>query len=140
MRTSPEEAKVLVVDDFQTMREMMKACLRQLGYKDIRTAENGEDALTLIAEGDFDLILCDWHMPGKKGIDVLKEVRKARGAGIPFIMATSESEQSCVIQAIESGVSNYIIKPFNVDTLRKKIESAVKKAASAGPAAPSAPK
>jgi len=128
------EVKVLVVDDFQTMREMMKACLRQLGYKDIQTAANGEEALDLITQNKFDLILCDWHMPGKKGIDVLKEVRKNQGATVPFILATSESEQSCVVQAIESGVSNYIIKPFNVDTLKKKIESAVKKAEAAAAA------
>lgn len=131
MTAGPADTKVLIVDDFQTMREMMKACLRQLGYKDIKVAETGEEALGMLASSKFDLILCDWHMPGVKGIDVLKEVRKSMGHGVPFILATSESEQACVVEAIQSGVSNYIIKPFNVDTLKAKIDSAVKKAAAA---------
>ncbi len=124
-----KQMSVLVVDDFQTVREMMKGCLRQLGYQDITLACDGAEAVELIKSKQFDLILCDWHMPKVLGIDVLRAVRKSpAGKGIPFILATSESEQGCVLQAVDAGVSNYIIKPFTVDTLKAKIESAFKKA------------
>ena len=85
----------------------------------------------MLAASKYDLILCDWHLPGIKGIHVLKEVRKKLGPGVTFVLATSESDQSCVVEAIQSGVPSYIIKPFDTHTLKAKIESARKRAAAA---------
>lgn len=123
-----KRVKVLVADDFRTLRELMRGCLVQLGYKDITTAGDGAEAINLINNYKFDIILCDWHMPKALGIDVLRAARNSETCkDTIFILATTESEQGSVLQAVEAGVSNYIVKPFTVETLQSKIDSAIKK-------------
>jgi two-component system chemotaxis response regulator CheY len=118
------KSKILVVDDYQTMIRIIQKLLEQIGFSDIETAMNGEEALGKIKENNFDLIISDWNMDPMTGIELLKEVRTDDAlSGLPFIMVTAESKPENVIAAKEAGVSNYIVKPFNADTLQKKIES-----------------
>ena len=118
------KSKILVVDDYQTMVRIIQKLLEQIGFKDIEVAYNGQEALEKTKLTKFDLIISDWNMEPVTGLEFLKEVRKDPKIGsTPFIMVTAESKPENVLAAKESGVSNYIVKPFNADTLQKKIES-----------------
>lgn len=118
--------KVLVADDYSTMRRAIKGMLRQMGITDFLDAEDGEQALKLLKSHDVDLILADLNMPNLNGLDLLRNVRSSQEfRGIPFVMVTAEADKETVIEAGKAGVSGYIIKPFTSDLLKKKIEAAL---------------
>lgn len=115
--------KILVVDDFATMRKIVKNVLQQLGYSNIEEAENGEEALKKLRSDSFDFVVSDWNMPVKDGLEMLKEIRAdAKLKSTPVLMVTAEAEKSKVIEAIKAGVNNYIVKPFTAETMKQKIE------------------
>ena len=117
-------SRILVVDDYQTMVRIIQKLLEQIGFKDISTASNGQEALEKINEQPFDLVVSDWNMEPMTGIELLKAVRSnPKHKDTPFIMVTAESKPENVLAAKDAGVSNYIVKPFNAETLQKKIES-----------------
>ena len=120
--------KVLVVDDFSTMRRIVKNILNQLGFSNIEEAEDGAIALKKLKNDDaFRLVISDWNMPNMMGIDLLKSVRAdERLKDIPFLMVTAESQKDNVIEAVQAGVSNYIVKPFTADTLETKLNAVFK--------------
>jgi two-component system, chemotaxis family, chemotaxis protein CheY len=120
--------KFLVVDDFLTMRKIVKKTLNDLGYKNVVEAVDGKNALDILKEHQannqpFNFIISDWNMPNMQGLDLLKCCRQdAIMKEIPFILVTAESEQSQIIEAAKAGVSEYVVKPFSVATLKSKIE------------------
>jgi two-component system chemotaxis response regulator CheY len=120
--------RILVVDDMNTMRKIIKGMLQKMGCDNITEADDGNPAWSLIQEAHaagrpFEFIISDWNMPGMTGIDLLKNVRsKDEFKKVPFLMVTAEAEQSNVVIAVKAGVSNYIIKPFNPETLKGKID------------------
>ena len=117
------EMKVLVVDDFPTMRRIIRNLLRQLGFQNIAEAEDGTHALSLIKEEPVDLVVTDWNMPKMSGIELLKAIRQdAEHKSLPVLMVTAEADKSSIIQAIQAGVNNYIVKPFTAEVLKEKIE------------------
>jgi two-component system, chemotaxis family, chemotaxis protein CheY len=119
---------VMVVDDFPTMRKIIRNLLEQLGFSNIGEAENGADALRKLRETTtkYGLIISDWNMEPMTGLQLLKEVRAdAQLKASPFIMITAENKTENVIAAKEAGVNNYIVKPFNAATLKMKIEAVI---------------
>lgn len=115
--------KVLVVDDFATMRRIIKGVLRQIGFKNFREAEDGKEALQLMKSEKFDLVLCDWNMPGMPGIELLKLVRADDELkDTPFVMVTAEAQKENILEAVKSGVSNYIVKPFTANAVEEKLK------------------
>jgi two-component system chemotaxis response regulator CheY len=115
--------KVLVVDDFATMRRIVKGVLKQLGFSNIIEAEDGNAALGELRKEKFGLIVSDWNMPNMSGLDLLKAVRgDATLKTIPFIMVTAEGQKENVIEAVKAGVSNYIVKPFTPETFGEKLQ------------------
>ena len=114
-------AKVLVADDSGTMRKIIIRSLNAVGIKDIVEAADGDEACTLFQEEQFDLVLTDWNMPGKTGLEVVQTIR-ATGSKVPIVLITTEGEKSRVLQAIQAGVSDYLVKPFEADSLREKLE------------------
>jgi two-component system chemotaxis response regulator CheY len=115
--------KVLIVDDFATMRRIVKNILRQLGFTDISEADDGKTALQALKKEKFDLILSDWNMPEMPGIELLKAVRADDELkDIPFLMVTAEAEKGNIVEAVKLGVSNYIVKPFTAETMNEKLE------------------
>lgn len=115
---------ILVVDDYQTMIRIIKNLLKQLGFNNIDEATDGGSALTKIGEKPYGLIISDWNMEPMTGLQLLREVRAdPKLKSIPFIMVTAESKSENVVAAKEAGVSNYIVKPFNAETLKTKMVS-----------------
>ncbi|MGP0595101.1 chemotaxis response regulator CheY [Nitrospira sp. T9] len=115
--------KVLVVDDMSTMRRIVKNVLRQIGFTDIVEAENGQDALTKLKAGGFGLVVSDWNMPVMQGIELLRAVRAdAELKALPFLMVTAEAQKENLIEAVQAGVSNYVVKPFTAEVLQGKLE------------------
>ncbi|MCD6548902.1 MAG: chemotaxis response regulator CheY [Thermodesulfobacterium sp.] len=115
--------KILVVDDFATMRKIIKNILTQLGFKDIIEADDGTTALELLKKQKVDLIISDWNMPKMSGIDLLKAVRADENLkDIKFIMVTAEAQKENVVEAIKHGVNQYVVKPFTPETLKEKLE------------------
>ncbi len=118
------DMKVLIVDDYSTMLRIIRNLLNQIGFKDIDEAADGTAALEKFKSADYGLIISDWNMEPMSGYDFLKEVRAgSHNSKVPFIMITAESKTENVIKAKQAGVSNYIVKPFNAETLKGKIES-----------------
>ena len=114
---------VLIVDDYKTMLRIIRNLLKQLDIENVEEATDGQEALQKLRNGSFGLVISDWNMAPMTGLDLLKEVRAdARLKGTPFIMITAESKTENVVAAKQAGVSNYIVKPFNAETLREKIE------------------
>jgi len=113
--------RVLVADDSSTMRKIIVRSLLAVGVEGATEAADGNEAVSMFKPGEFDLVLTDWNMPGKNGLEVVQEVR-AQDANVPIIMVTTEAEKRRVLQAIEAGVSDYLVKPFTADTLREKLE------------------
>lgn len=127
--TIDKKIPILIVDDFSTMRRIVKNCLKQLGFDNVTEADDGQTAWTKLqsAETEFKLIISDWNMPNMMGIDLLKAVRgDERFKKIPFIMVTAEGQKDNIIEAAKAGVSNYVIKPFTADTLQQKLEAVFK--------------
>ena len=117
--------KVLVVDDFATMRKIVKNVLRQISIENVVEAENGKHALTVLQTEPVDLIISDWMMPEMTGIEFLKVCKgDEEKKKIPFIMVTAEGQKASVMEAIKSGVDNYIVKPFTPDKLKDAIDKA----------------
>lgn len=115
--------KILIVDDFATMRRIIKNLLRDLGYHNITEADDGNSALPLLQTGNFDFLITDWNMPGMPGIDLLKTVRATpKLAKLPVLMVTAESKREQIIMAAQAGVNGYIVKPFNAGTLKEKLD------------------
>ena len=115
--------KVLVVDDMSTMRRIVKNVLRQIGFSDIVEAENGQEALTKLKAGGFGLVVSDWNMPVMQGIELLRAVRgDTELKTIPFLMVTAEAQKENLIEAVQAGVSNYVVKPFTAEVLQGKLE------------------
>ncbi len=115
--------KVLVVDDMSTMRRILKNVLKQIGFTDLVEAENGQDALNKLKAGDIGFIVSDWNMPVMQGIDLLRAVRAdADLKHLPFLMVTAEAQKDNIIEAVQAGVSNYVVKPFTAEALQEKLE------------------
>jgi two-component system chemotaxis response regulator CheY len=123
-----KDLKILVVDDFATMRKVIRNLLKQVGYEDIVEAEDGVAALRILKSQKVDMIISDWNMPNMTGLELLKAVR-ADGdlTKIPFLMVTAEALQDNVVEAVKSGVSNYIVKPFTAEVLNEKIAKILEK-------------
>jgi two-component system chemotaxis response regulator CheY len=115
--------KVLVVDDFSTMRRIVKNLLRDLGFTNIQEADDGSTALPMLQNGDFDFVVTDWNMPGMQGIDLLKAIRADSSlAHIPVLLITAEAKKEQIIMAAQAGVNGYIVKPFTAGTLKTKLD------------------
>ena len=122
MPTDPN-MKVLVVDDFATMRRIITNVLKQLGYENIFEAEDGTKALQILETEKIDFVITDWNMPQMSGLDLLKAIRASEDKkDIPVLMVTAEAMQENIIKAAQAGVNNYIIKPFDAKTLAEKIQ------------------
>jgi len=114
--------KILVVDDFSTMRRIIKNLLRDLGFTNTHEADDGNTALPMLKSGDFDFLITDWNMPGMQGIDLLKAVRSdEKLKNLPVLMVTAESKREQIIEAAQAGVNGYIVKPFTAATLQEKL-------------------
>ena len=123
---------ILVVDDYNTMVRIIKNLLKGLGYTDVDDASNGADALVKIKSRQYGLVISDWNMEPMTGFELLQKVRQDPAtANIPFIMVTAESKTDNVVAARKAGVSNYIVKPFNAQTLKAKIDQALATAVAA---------
>ncbi|ASV75386.1 Chemotaxis regulator - transmits chemoreceptor signals to flagelllar motor components CheY [Thermogutta terrifontis] len=114
-------AKVLVADDSSTMRKIIIRSLQAVGVQEAVEAADGNEAIALFKPGEYSLVLTDWNMPGRSGLEVIQAIR-AQDPNVPIIMVTTEAEKSRVLQAIQAGVSDYLVKPFTADTLREKLE------------------
>lgn len=116
--------QVLVVDDYNTMRRIIRNLLKQLGFDNVDEAADGGEAFTKLHEKNYGLVISDWNMEPMTGMELLKKVRAdAKVKNLPFIMVTAESKPENVIAAKQAGVSNYIVKPFNAETLKTKMSS-----------------
>ncbi|CCE24823.1 chemotaxis response regulator CheY [Methylotuvimicrobium alcaliphilum] len=115
--------KILIVDDFSTMRRIIKNLLRDLGFTNTAEADDGKTALPRLKSGGIDFLVTDWNMPGMSGLDLLKAVRADPDlATLPVLMVTAEAKREQIIMAAQAGVNGYIIKPFTAATLKEKIE------------------
>jgi two-component system, chemotaxis family, chemotaxis protein CheY len=115
--------RFLVVDDFSTMRRIVKNLLNDLGYTNVAEADDGNTALPMLQTGGFDFLVTDWNMPGMPGLDLLKAVRAdPKLAKMPVLMLTAEAKREQIIEAAQAGVNGYVIKPFTAITLKEKID------------------
>lgn len=115
--------KILVVDDFATMRRILKNILKQIGFTNISEADDGTTALEAMSKTQFDLVISDWNMPKMTGLELLKNIRSSSEfKEIPVLMVTAEAQKQNVIEAVKAGVSNYVVKPFTADAIIEKIE------------------
>jgi len=115
--------KVLIVDDFSTMRRIIKNLLRDLGFTNTFEADDGNTALPMLKKGDFEFVVTDWNMPVMQGIDLLKEIRKdPQLKHLPVLMVTAEAKREQIIEAAQAGVNGYIVKPFTAGTLKEKLD------------------
>lgn len=118
-----KDIRILVVDDFSTMRRIIKNLLRDLGFTNVDEADDGRTALPILKQGRIEFLITDWNMPGMTGIDLLKEVRSdPELAHIPVLMVTAEAKREQIIAAAQAGVNGYVIKPFTAVVLKEKIE------------------
>jgi two-component system chemotaxis response regulator CheY len=114
--------KILIVDDFSTMRRIIKNLLRDLGFSNTQEADDGQTALPMLQSGGFDFLVTDWNMPGMQGIDLLKAVRADPNLkNLPVLMVTAEAKREQIIEAAQAGVNGYVVKPFTAQTLEEKI-------------------
>ncbi|MEM7291857.1 MAG: chemotaxis response regulator CheY [Pseudomonadota bacterium] len=118
-----KDMKILVVDDFSTMRRIVKNLLKDLGFQNMEEADDGNTAFPLLKSGGFDFLVTDWNMPGMTGIDLLKKVRADEElAELPVLMVTAESKREQIVEAAQAGVNGYVVKPFTAITLKEKID------------------
>jgi two-component system, chemotaxis family, chemotaxis protein CheY len=122
----------LVVDDYSTMRRIVKNLLNELGYSNVTEADDGATALPLLKGGNFDFLITDWNMPGMPGLELLKQVRAdERLSKLPVLMLTAEAKREQIVEAAQAGVNGYVIKPFTAATLREKIDKILSSQAAA---------
>jgi len=115
--------KILIVDDFSTMRRIIKNLLRDLGFTNTTEADDGQTALPVLKSGSFDFLITDWNMPGMTGIELLKAVREDPNLNsLPVLMVTAEAKKDQIIEAAQAGVNGYVVKPFTATVLQEKIE------------------
>ena len=115
--------KILIVDDFSTMRRIIKNLLRDLGLNNTHEADDGNTALPMLKNGDFDFVVTDWNMPGMQGIDLLKAICADESLRhLPVLMVTAEAKREQIIEAAQAGVNGYIVKPFTAATLKEKLD------------------
>ncbi|RMO36489.1 Chemotaxis protein CheY [Pseudomonas savastanoi pv. glycinea] len=115
--------KILIVDDFSTMRRIIKNLLRDLGFTNTSEADDGLTALPMLQSGAFDFLVTDWNMLGMTGIDLLRQVRAdERLKSLPVLMVTAEAKREQIIEAAQAGVNGYVVKPFTAQALKEKIE------------------
>lgn len=118
-----KDMKILIVDDFSTMRRIVKNLLRDLGFTNTSEADDGLTALPMLQGGKYDFLVTDWNMPGMEGIDLLKTVRAdPELASLPVLMVTAESKKDQIVEAAQAGVNGYVVKPFTAATLKEKID------------------
>ncbi len=115
--------KILVVDDFSTMRRIVRNLLRDLGFSNIEEADDGNTALPMLKKGHFDFLVTDWNMPGMSGMELLKAVRADENLKtLPVLMVTAEAKRDQIVAAAQAGVNGYVVKPFTAAVLKDKIE------------------
>lgn len=115
--------KILIVDDFSTMRRIIKNLLRDLGFNNTDEADDGNTGLPKLQSGNYDFLVTDWNMPGMTGIDLLRAVRAdEKLKSLPVLMVTAEAKKEQIVMAAQEGVNGYIVKPFTAQTLKEKIE------------------
>jgi two-component system chemotaxis response regulator CheY len=115
--------KILIVDDFSTMRRIIKNLMRDLGFNNTHEADDGNTALPQLKSGNFDFLITDWNMPGMQGIDLLRAVRADPALeSLPVLLVTAEARRDQIVLAAEAGVNGYIVKPFTAQTLKEKID------------------
>jgi two-component system chemotaxis response regulator CheY len=115
--------RFLVVDDFSTMRRMVRVVLHELGYENVTEAEDGSSALPILKQGGIDFLVTDWNMPGMQGLELLKAVRAdPKLAKLPVLLVTAEAKRDQIVAAAQAGVNGYVLKPFTAQTLKAKIE------------------
>lgn len=118
-----KDIKILIVDDFATMRRIIKNLLRDLGFSNTFEADDGTTALPMLNSSNYDFVITDWNMPGMSGFDLLKHIRAdARLKDMPVLMVTAESKRDQIVAAAQAGVNGYIVKPFTAAVLKEKIE------------------
>ncbi|HEY7492904.1 MAG TPA: chemotaxis response regulator CheY [Candidatus Tectomicrobia bacterium] len=123
-----QNMKILTVDDFSTMRRIIRNILRQIGYSNIAEAENGGAALNTLQTQDIDFVISDWNMPGMSGLELLQAIRADdKLKNIPVLMVTAEALKENVVEALKAGVNGYIVKPFTAETLKEKIDAIFEK-------------
>ena len=121
-----KKIRVLVVDDFATMRKVIRNLLKQIGYENVVEAENGQVAMRTLKSQKVDFIISDWNMPTMSGLELLKAVRGDEElTKTPFLMVTAEALKENVVEAVKSGVNNYIVKPFTAEVLEEKIKKII---------------
>lgn len=121
--TLNKDMKILIVDDFSTMRRIIKNLLRDLGFSNTQEADDGQTALPMLKSGDFDFLVTDWNMPGMTGIDLLRAVRADdKLSSLPVLLVTAEAKRDQIVEAAQAGVNGYVIKPFTAQALKEKIE------------------
>ena len=114
--------KIMVVDDMSTMRRIVKNLLKQLGFANVDEAENGQEALIKLRADKFGFVVSDWNMPVMSGIELLRAIRADEALkAIPVLMVTAEAQKENIIEAVQAGVSNYVVKPFTAETLQEKM-------------------
>ncbi len=115
--------KILIVDDMQTMRRILKSTLNDLGYPNVEDADGGVSALPLLESGEFEVLITDWNMPDMAGIDLLKAVRaNDRLKDMPVLMVTAEAKKEQILEAAKAGVNGYVVKPFQPAQLKEKLD------------------
>jgi two-component system chemotaxis response regulator CheY len=121
--TANKNMRILIVDDFSTMRRIIKNLLGELGYTNTAEADDGSTALVALAQGQFDFVITDWNMPGTTGIELLRAIRaNERFKALPVLMVTAEAKREQIIEAAQAGVNGYVIKPFTAQTLEEKLD------------------
>ena len=117
-----DSLKILTIDDSNTMRRIIINTLSRIGYKDVVQADNGKTGLQKLDEGGVDLIITDWNMPEMDGLQFVKEVKTGPYKDLPILMVTTNAAKEDIVQALQAGVNNYVVKPFTPETLKEKIE------------------
>jgi two-component system chemotaxis response regulator CheY len=126
--------KYLVVDDFSTMRRIVKNLLQELGYQNVQEADDGKTAWPMLQTGNFDFVITDWNMPLMPGLDLLKAIRAdEKLKSLPVLMVTAEAKREQIVEAVQAGVSGYVVKPFTAEILKQKLDKILQaRAAAAG--------
>lgn len=125
--------KILVVDDFPTMRRIVRNLLKELGFSNVDEAEDGAAGLARLRGGGFEFVISDWNMPNLDGLEMLKQIRgDAALSHLPVLMVTAESKKENIIAAAQAGASGYVVKPFTAATLDEKLQKIFEKMAKAG--------